>query len=25
RVRRSLSPPGFRPVYLYQYTSEAKK
>lgn len=24
RVRRSLSPPGFRPVYLYQYTSEAK-
>ncbi|MDI5811425.1 hypothetical protein MJM95_31780, partial [Salmonella enterica subsp. enterica serovar Anatum] len=22
RVRRSLSPPGFRPVYLYQYTSE---
>ncbi|ECL9665904.1 protein TorT, partial [Salmonella enterica subsp. enterica serovar Derby] len=22
---RSLSPPGFRPVYLYQYTSEAKK
>ncbi|MEG1120562.1 MAG: TMAO reductase system periplasmic protein TorT [Citrobacter sp.] len=24
-VRRSLSPGGFRPVYLYQYTSAAKK
>ncbi|MGS9164709.1 hypothetical protein ACQWF7_25545, partial [Salmonella enterica subsp. enterica serovar Infantis] len=21
RVRGSLSPPGFRPVYLYQFTS----
>ncbi|MGS9140095.1 TMAO reductase system periplasmic protein TorT, partial [Salmonella enterica subsp. enterica serovar Infantis] len=25
RGRRALSPPGFRPVYLYHYTSEAKK
>ena len=25
RVKRSLSPGGFRPVYLYQYTSAAKK
>ena len=24
-VQRSLSPGGFRPVYLYQYTSAAKK